>query len=89
MIYNWRTFDDSAAKEFRKLSPSAQKLIRDYLRDRLSTLKDPKTIGKPMKYSYVGLWRYRIDKFRIICKIEDDKLVILVLKVGMRDKVYD
>jgi mRNA interferase RelE/StbE len=36
-----------------------------------------------------GLWRYRVGAYRIVCRIEDDRLVVLVLAVGHRSKVYD
>ena len=82
-------FDDSASKEFKKLDLSSQKVISRYLRDRVLGTKHPQDLGKPMKYGYVGLWRYRVDKFHIICKIEDSALVVLVLKIVMRDNVYN
>ena len=36
-----------------------------------------------------GYWRYRVDKFRIICKIEEDKLIILIVKIAKRDVIYE
>lgn len=35
-----------------------------------------------------GLWRYRVRDYRIICKLEQDRLVVLVVAVGHRSKVY-
>lgn len=35
-----------------------------------------------------GLWRYRIGNYRIVADIEDDVLVILVVDVDHRSKVY-
>ena len=37
----------------------------------------------------IGLWRYRVGKYRIVCKLEDDVCTILVLQIAKRDKVYD
>ncbi|MHB1462217.1 MAG: type II toxin-antitoxin system RelE family toxin [Armatimonadota bacterium] len=36
-----------------------------------------------------GLWRYRVGDYRILCRIEDDKVVVLVLDVGHRRNIYD
>jgi len=33
-------------------------------------------------------WRYRVGTFRLICKIEDDRLLVLVLRVGDRKEIY-
>ncbi|MCY3544788.1 MAG: type II toxin-antitoxin system RelE/ParE family toxin [Chloroflexota bacterium] len=35
-----------------------------------------------------GLWRYRAKDCRIVCDIQDDVLVVLVVRVGRRDGVY-
>ncbi|WP_406547573.1 type II toxin-antitoxin system RelE/ParE family toxin [Succinimonas sp.] len=35
-----------------------------------------------------GRWRYRIGDYRLICSIEDDKLVILALSAGHRSTIY-
>jgi mRNA interferase RelE/StbE len=35
-----------------------------------------------------GLWRYRIADYRAICKLEDERLVVLVLELGHRREVY-
>jgi mRNA interferase RelE/StbE len=38
---------------------------------------------------YAGLWRYRISDYRLIVTFEDDRLVVLVLRVVHRREVYD
>jgi len=81
-------FDDAAAKELRKLDRQAQHEILRYLRERIATAEDPRRFGKPLSHDLMGLWRYRVRHYRIICNIEDDKLVVLVLRVGHRKDVY-
>ena len=36
-----------------------------------------------------GQWRYRVNDYRIIADIQDDKVIILVLAVAHRREVYD
>ncbi|MBS6062865.1 MAG: type II toxin-antitoxin system RelE/ParE family toxin [Peptostreptococcaceae bacterium] len=36
-----------------------------------------------------GLWRYRIGDYRLICKIEDEILIITAVNVGHRRKIYE
>ncbi|NLJ49850.1 MAG: type II toxin-antitoxin system RelE/ParE family toxin [Candidatus Atribacteria bacterium] len=43
----------------------------------------------PLKGNFKGFFRYRIGKFRVIYTIQENHLLILVLKVGKRDEVYD
>ena len=78
-----------AAKELRKLDRQAQQEILRYLRERISTSEDPRRFGKPLSRDITGLWRYRVRNYRMICNIEDGKLVVLVLRVGHRKGVYE
>lgn len=82
-------FDDLAAKELRKLDKLAQREILKYLRERIATDEDPRRFGKPLSSNLAGLWRYRIRDYRLVCNIEDDRLVVLVLRASHRRDVYD
>ena len=81
--------DDLAKKQLKKLDRQSEKKILEYLYQRLAKVINPKQLGKPLTGDLKGLWRYRVDKFRIICHIKDEKLTVLVLKIGERDKIYD
>lgn len=37
--------------------------------------------------NFAGLYRYRVGDYRIICRIEDDTLTILALKIGHRREI--
>ena len=82
-------FDDAAAKELRKLDRQAQQEILRCFRERIATDEDPRRFGKPLSRDMAGLWRYRVRDYRMICHIEDDKLVVLVLHAGHRKAVYE
>lgn len=82
-------FDDAARKELRKLDRQAQQEILRYLRERIATDEDPRRLGKALSREFAGLWRYRIQNYRIICNIEDQKLTVLVVRVGHRKDVYE
>ncbi len=85
----WKVeFDHHAAKEFKKLDKQNQLLISGYLKNKISLTDNPRNFGKPLRYELSGLWRYRVKNFRIICSIEEDTLIILVLKIDTRDSVY-
>ena len=82
-------FDEAARKELRKLDRQAQQDILRYLRERIATDEDPRRFGKALSRELAGLWRYRIQNYRLICSIEDQTLIVLVLRVGHRKDVYD
>lgn len=80
-------WDDRARKELRTLDPQYQKKILSYLRARIT--ENPRNFGKQLSGDKSGLWRYRIEDFRVICRIEDDTLTVLVIAVGHRKEIYD
>ena len=82
-------FDDAATKELRNLDKQAQGEILRYFRERIATDEDPRRFGKPLSRELAGLWRYRVRNYRMICNIEDDKLVVLVLRIGHRKDIYE
>jgi mRNA interferase RelE/StbE len=85
MILTWTVeWDERARKELRKLDKSLQKRILNYLRDRIAVPEDPRRFGKPLSYDKYGLWRYRVQDTRIICRIEDDELIVLIVAIGQR-----
>ena len=46
-------------------------------------------MGQALKGLSLGdFWEYRLGDIRIIASIEDDRLVILVLRVGNRKEIY-
>lgn len=82
-------FDDQARRELRALDPQTQRQILRYLKERIATDEDPKRFGKALTGDKLGLWRYRVNDYRIVCQIEDSKLTVLVLRAAHRREVYD
>ncbi len=81
-------YDVRAVKELKKIDRQMQRTILDYLDERIAPLDNPRKFGKRLSSNYVGLWRYRIGDYRVICRIEDQKLAILVLRIRHRGAVY-
>lgn len=76
-------------KEFRKLDKYTQKIIRGWIDKNLVETQNPCIHGKGLTANRNGQWRYRIGDYRLICIIDDNKLVILALTVGHRRNIYD
>jgi mRNA interferase RelE/StbE len=81
-------FDVRVEKDLKKLDRSMQKNIFSYLKDRVANGENPRDMGKPLKANYKGLWRYRVNDYRIICNLEDAKETIFVLAIGHRKNIY-
>ena len=82
-------FSRQADRDLTKLDPQHSQRILKFLRDRVAKLEDPRSLGKSLQGPTFGeLWRYRVGDFRIICKMEDDRLVVLVIRIGHRKEIY-
>ena len=78
-----------ADRELKKLDPQHARRILEFLHKRVARLDDPRSIGAALQGSRLGeFWRYRVGPYRVICKIEDDRLIVLVLRIGHRRDIY-
>lgn len=90
MKQTWRVeFDERARRELRKLDVTIQRVILKYLRERIATAQDPRRFGKALGGDRIGLWRYRVDAYRVLCRIEDETITVLVLRLAHRKEVYE
>ncbi len=81
--------DRAAERELDGLDPQVAKRILLFLYERVAQLDNPRSIGEALKGVKLGnLWKYRVGDYRIISSIEDNRLVILVVKIGNRREVY-
>lgn len=62
--------------------------IKVYL-EKVEALDNPRTLGKPLKSRFKGLWRYRVGNYRIVCEIQDQDLIVLVVRVANRKEIYN
>jgi mRNA interferase RelE/StbE len=81
-------FSEDADRDFSKLDKSVQRRIFHYLHERIASAQDPRDFGKPLLHELAGLWRYRVGDYRILCRIEDEKLTVLVVEIDHRSKIY-
>lgn len=80
---------NQARKELHALDHQIQRRILKYLDEKIATKEDPRRFGKMLTGDKMGLWRYRVGDYRIICSIQDAKLTVLTLHVDHRKEVYD
>lgn len=89
MSKRWRLEQTSRAeKALRKLDKHVLRRIRKYLEE-VAELENPRDQGKPLTANKAGLWSYRQGGWRVVCDIQDEQLVILVVDAGPRRSIYD
>lgn len=84
-IVEW---SDRAIRSLRRLSPAGREGVIRYMRDRIASEDDVRRFGKALVGDKAGFWRYRVGDYRVICRIEDGRLTILVVEVGHRRDIY-
>jgi mRNA interferase RelE/StbE len=82
------SFEPRALSELNKLDRPARLRIVRFFQERIAGDPNPRDFGKPLTGEKVGLWRYRIGEYRVICRIEDERQAVLVLRVAHRKDVY-
>ncbi|MFZ4525091.1 MAG: type II toxin-antitoxin system RelE family toxin [Chlorobium sp.] len=75
-----------AEKELSRIDKPAAKRIIRYLRERVSV--EPRSLGKSLRGDLSGLWRYRVGDYRVICELYDEKVSVLVIRIGHLKDVY-
>jgi len=79
----------SVEEDLKKIDPADARRIVRVMRERIAPLDDPRSIGEPLHGPELGrFWKYRVGRYRIIASIEDERLVILVVRFGHRQNVH-
>lgn len=81
-------YTEPAEKTLSKLDRTVARRIVAFLDQRIAVTDDPRSQGQALSGALRGQWRYRVGDYRIICRIEDQRLVVLVIDIGHRGDVY-
>jgi mRNA interferase RelE/StbE len=82
-------FAPAAAKELRRLDRQTAQRLLVFLDERIRRGADPRSIGEALRGERLGAyWKYRVGDFRLICRIEDARVVVTVVRVGHRGDIY-
>ena len=87
MVWQVR-LDKDAEKQLKRLDPQDQRRLIKFLRERIASSASPRLLGEALKGPLRTLWKYRVGDFRLICDLQDEKFVVLVIKIGNRKDVY-
>ena len=81
-------FEPSALKELKKLDRSIAARIVLTLEEKIAPLRDPRSVGAMLLGQHAGLWRWRVGDYRVIGRINDERITIVVIRVAHRREVY-
>jgi mRNA interferase RelE/StbE len=82
-------FDRKAERDLDRLDPQIAERILRFLKQRVASLDDPRSIGEALRGIELGdLWKYRVGDYRIIADIQDQLIRIMIVRVGNRREVY-
>jgi mRNA interferase RelE/StbE len=75
----------AAARQLRKFDPQVRRRIQGVL-ELLAV--EPRPPAATRLVGGAGEWRVRTGDYRIVYEIEDQELLVLVLRVGHRREIY-
>jgi mRNA interferase RelE/StbE len=86
----WKVeFDPATVRDLDRLDKPVARRILKFLYERVAQSDNPRSIGQALQGSKFGeFWKYRVGDWRIICKIEDRQITVLVLRIRHRSKAY-
>jgi mRNA interferase RelE/StbE len=80
---------EPAQKQLRQFDKQQAKRILKFLHERLLTHQNPRELGEALQDNkYKNLWKYRVGDYRILTRIQDEVLTVLVVEIGHRSEVY-
>lgn len=82
-------YTKTALKQFKKMDRKIAAFILAFIEDKLLDCENPRAIGKALKGNLNDVWRYRIGDYRLLAKIEDDQLIIIIVEAGHHKNIYE
>lgn len=80
------TYDVDIEEKLRALPKPIREVIRKAIEKKLTV--DPIAFGKPLRYSLKGYRRLRVGDYRVIYRIIEDKVVVMIIDIDHRKEIY-
>ena len=83
------SYTETALKQPHKRDRTVARRLVDFMGERVARLADPRSQGTALQGPALGsLWRHRVGDYRLLCEIEDGRLIVLVVTISHRKDVY-
>ena len=80
-------YSDQIEKDLKRVDKAVIKKILDRIEKYLA--QDPTKLGKALKGNFQGYWRYRWGDYRVIYKISEKEILIVILRLSHRKSSYE
>ena len=80
---------NATRKQLKRLDQQVASRIIRFMGERIAPSLTPYALGITMTGEWTGHVRYRVGDYRIICRIQEDQLIVTVVKAGHRSSIYD
>ena len=81
--------EPKAQKQLKKMDYMQARSINKWIEKNLVRCINPHFIGKALKGDLKGCWRYRVGNYRLITRIDNEKIIITIIKIGHRQGIYN
>ena len=81
-------FERGAERELDRLDATVRSRILRFLFERVAEHPNPGVLADPLRGPLAGFVRWRVGDYRIYGRIEDDRLIIVIVGVGHRSEIY-
>jgi mRNA interferase RelE/StbE len=81
-------YTSKTLKQLKKMDRQTAAFIISYIEKKLVNCTEPIGFGKSLQGNLKDKWRYRVGNYRILAKIEDDRIIVVILEVGHSRSIY-
>ena len=81
-------FSKLALKQLKKMDKHTSSMIISYVKKKLVNTDNPRQHGKALLGNHSDKWRYRVGNYRLLAKIKDEKVLIILVEIGHRKDIY-
>ena len=81
-------FEQDAIRQLNRLDITVRGRILRFLETRVASSGDPRQLGKPLKGAMAEFWGYRVGDYRLVCLLEDRRMIVTVVSAAHRREVY-
>ena len=82
-------YTEDAVKQLKKMDRFTRTMILNWISKHLEGTENPYASGRALTGDRTGFWRYRVGDYRIISRIDNGRLIILLVEIGHRSNIYD
>ena len=81
-------FSTRAVKSLKRIDRPNQELILKFMTEKVVKHSDPVSLAKKLSGNLGDFYRFRLGDYRIVCDVQNQELIILILQIGHRQNIY-